>query len=138
MLSAFRPEPKGPWFFTSPNGCRWNPDNFSQELRQANTAAGLPCPDNFSQELRQANTAAGLPWHCLDFRHTFGTHLAQKGVSLYKIAELMGNSPEICRRQPGQGTPIPAAHRPDRRELVAGESGRDGYAGGRNAGSGKR
>ncbi|MCY2929338.1 MAG: tyrosine-type recombinase/integrase, partial [Planctomycetota bacterium] len=59
MLSAFRPEPKGPWFFTSPNGCRWNPDNFSQELRQA-------------------NTAAGLPWHCLDFRHTFGTHLAQK------------------------------------------------------------
>ncbi|MCY2928072.1 MAG: tyrosine-type recombinase/integrase, partial [Planctomycetota bacterium] len=55
-------------------------------------------PDNFSQELRQANTAAGLPWHCLDFRHTFGTHLAQKGVSLYKIAELMGNSPDICRR----------------------------------------
>jgi len=34
----------------------------------------------------------------LDFRHTFGSHLAQKGESLYKIAELMGNSPDICRR----------------------------------------
>jgi len=34
----------------------------------------------------------------LDFRHTFGSHLAQKGESLYKIAELMGNSPEICRK----------------------------------------
>jgi integrase len=39
-----------------------------------------------------------MPWGCLDFRHTFGSHLAQKGESLYKIAELMGNSPEICRR----------------------------------------
>ena len=78
-LSAFQLERTGPWFFTSTNGYRWNPDNFSQELREA-------------------NTAAGLLWHCLDFRHTFGSHLAQKGVSLYKIAELMGNSPEICRR----------------------------------------
>jgi hypothetical protein len=34
----------------------------------------------------------------LDYRHTFGSHLAQKGESLYKIATLMGNSPEICRR----------------------------------------
>lgn len=32
------------------------------------------------------------------FRHTFGSHLAQHGVSLYKISTLMGNSPEICRR----------------------------------------
>jgi len=34
----------------------------------------------------------------LDFRHTFGSHLAQKGESLYKIAQLMGNSPGICRK----------------------------------------
>ena len=27
-----------------------------------------------------------------------GSQLAKKGESLYKIAELMGNSPEICRR----------------------------------------
>jgi site-specific recombinase XerD len=32
------------------------------------------------------------------YRHTFGSHLAQKGVSLYKISEMMGNSPEICRK----------------------------------------
>lgn len=78
-LLGFKVERKGPWFFHSPNGCRWNPDNFSQELREA-------------------NAVVGLHWHCLDFRHTFGSHLAQKGVSLYKIAELMGNSPEICRK----------------------------------------
>jgi len=35
---------------------------------------------------------------CLDFGHTFGSQLAQNGVSLYKISALMGNSPEICRR----------------------------------------
>jgi site-specific recombinase XerD len=67
------------WFFPSPTGKRWDPDNFSQDLRTI-------------------NEAAGLEWSCLDFRHTFGSHLAQKGESLYKIAELLGNSPEICRR----------------------------------------
>ena len=30
--------------------------------------------------------------------HTFGSQLAMKGESFYKIATLMGNSPEICRR----------------------------------------
>ncbi|MFC1652120.1 integrase [Planctomycetota bacterium] len=44
------------------------------------------------------NKKAGLKWACLDFRHSFGSHLAMKGKSLYKISELMGNSPEICRR----------------------------------------
>lgn len=34
----------------------------------------------------------------LDYRHTFGSQFAQKGVSLYKISSLMGNSPEISRR----------------------------------------
>ena len=42
--------------------------------------------------------AARLPWACLDYRHTFGSQLAVKGESLYKISTLMGNSPEICRR----------------------------------------
>jgi len=32
------------------------------------------------------------------FRHTFGSLLAQQGVSLYQIAEWMGNSPNVCRR----------------------------------------
>ncbi|MFH1749024.1 MAG: tyrosine-type recombinase/integrase [Planctomycetota bacterium] len=79
ILTEYEPPTGCPWFFPSPRGCRWNPDNFSQTLREV-------------------NRENGLEWSCLDFRHTFGSHLAQKGVSLYKIAELMGNSPEICRR----------------------------------------
>jgi integrase len=67
------------WYFPSPQGHLWDPDNFSQDLRVA-------------------NHAANLKWGCLDFRHTFGSQLAMKGESLYKIATLMGNSPEICRR----------------------------------------
>lgn len=69
----------GTWFFTSPEGYRWDPDNFSAHLRAA-------------------NEAAKLQWTCLDFRHTFGSHLASKGESLYKIAKLMGNSPQICEK----------------------------------------
>jgi integrase len=70
---------KSPWVFPSPEGHRWNPDNMSADLRKA--------MEN-----------AGLEWSALDFRHTFGSQLAQKGVSLYKISALMGNSPEIARR----------------------------------------
>ena len=39
------------------------------------------------------------------YRHTFGSHLAQKGVSFYKISEMMGNSPEICRKHYAALTP---------------------------------
>ena len=70
---------EGKWYFTTPNGCRWDPDNLSSALREA-------------------NEKAGQDWTCLDFRHTFGSHLAMKGESLYKISTIMGNSPEICRR----------------------------------------
>ena len=66
------------WLFPSPNGTRWHPDNFSADLRAA-------------------NREAGLVWSSLDYRHTFGSQLAQAGVSLLQIATLMGNSPEICR-----------------------------------------
>ena len=69
----------GHWYFPSPQGCRWDPDNFSAALRDA-------------------NSKARLTWSCLEYRHTFGSQLAMKGVSLYKIATLMGNSPEICQR----------------------------------------
>ncbi len=41
---------------------------------------------------------ARLPWNLLELRHTFGSQLARKGLSLLKIAQLMGNSPEIARR----------------------------------------
>lgn len=69
----------GDWFFPSPDGKRWEPDNFSHDLAAV-------------------NQKSGLRWGCLDYRHTFGSQLAMKGESLYKISALMGNSPEICRR----------------------------------------
>jgi len=67
------------WVFPSPKGFRWDPDNFGHKLAKI-------------------NRSRGLEWGCLDYRHTFGSHLAMKGESLYKISQLMGNSPEICRR----------------------------------------
>ena len=81
-----RPEVLAPWYFPSPNGKRWHPDNLSKTLRRI-------------------NRAARLPWSCLDYRHSFGTLLAMKGKSLYKISTLMGNSPDICRRHYATLTP---------------------------------
>jgi len=78
ILQEYRQPTNTPWYFTSPRGYRWDPDNFSATLRRI-------------------NERAGLEWSCLDFRHTFGSQLAQKGVTLLKISELMGNSPQICR-----------------------------------------
>jgi len=68
----------GPWLFPNSEGGRYDPDNFSSDLRTL-------------------NMAKGLEWTNLTYRHTFGSQLAMKGESLYKIATLMGNSPEICR-----------------------------------------
>lgn len=72
--------PLGPtWAFPTPAGERWRGDSvywfFAKVVR-----------------------AHGKRWTILDLRHTFATQLAAKGVSLAKIAALMGNSPEICRR----------------------------------------
>lgn len=67
------------WLFPSPQGCRWDPDNLSGRFRDL-------------------IKRAGLPWNLLDLRHTFGSQLARKGVSLLKIAKLMGNSPAIASR----------------------------------------
>lgn len=39
------------------------------------------------------------------FRHTFGSLLAQGGVSLDKISAWMGNTPEVCRRHYAQFIP---------------------------------
>ena len=79
-LDRYKPRPsEGNWFFLSPKGKRYNPDNFSSDLARIN-----------KQIL--------LKWSCLDYRHTFGSQLAMAGQSLYKISTLMGNSPEICRK----------------------------------------
>ncbi|MDD5708508.1 MAG: tyrosine-type recombinase/integrase, partial [Kiritimatiellae bacterium] len=53
-LDRYSPRPTpGGWYFPSPQGKRWDADNFSAALRTA-------------------NHKAGLHWGCLDFRHTFG------------------------------------------------------------------
>ena len=71
---------EGTWLFIPlPDGCRWSPIIFSSHLREV-------------------NKKAGLVWSCLDFRHTFGSHLAMKGESLYKISKIMGNSPQVCQK----------------------------------------
>ncbi len=78
-LIRYMPKPSfGGWYFPSPKGVHYDPDNFSRDLRIQ-------------------NREAKLKWSCLDFRHTFGSQLAMKGISLYKISKLMGNSPEVCR-----------------------------------------
>ena len=79
ILAAYEPPVRCAWYFPSPTGKRWDPDNLSQDLSAV-------------------NERHGLVWTCLDYRHTFGSQLAQRGESLYKIAALMGNSPDICRR----------------------------------------
>lgn len=82
--SRLRPYLKGPhngcrWVFPSPQGVRWDEDNLTHRFRR--TMKRLE-----------------LTWRIADLRHTFGSQLAQKGVSLFKIATLMGNSPGIVQK----------------------------------------
>ncbi len=50
------------------------------------------------------DTALGrIGWN--SFRHTFGSLLAQAGVSIDKISAWMGNTPEVCRRHYAQFIP---------------------------------
>ena len=79
-LDRYAPRPShGDWYFPSPKGELWDGDNFSSDLRKI-------------------NRAAGLVWGCLDYRHTFASHLAQAGTSLYHISQVLGNSTAVCQR----------------------------------------
>jgi integrase len=78
------------WLFTTAEGEQWTGDGFYAALRDANLAA--------SKKLTDDGKDAMPIWSALDFRHTFGTMLASSGVSLFIIADWMGNSPEICRK----------------------------------------
>jgi site-specific recombinase XerD len=80
---------KHTWLFPSPAGQHWEPDNFSADLREANIAGIAGWKDKKGKL---------TPFNCLHYRHTFGSQLAMKGESLYKIAKLMGNSPQIAER----------------------------------------
>ena len=68
------------WLFSSPAGSWWDPDNFSPDLADA-------------------NRAAALRWSCLDYRHSFGSHLGDEGESLNKIASLIGTRQKFVRRR---------------------------------------
>lgn len=70
----------GDWYFPSPAGCWWDPDNFS------------------ARALAAVNMANGMVWGCDEFRHTFGSQLAMAGTALQKISKMMGNSVQICER----------------------------------------
>lgn len=59
-----------------------------------------------AKKVRDAELQAYLErigWN--SFRHTFGSLLAQNGVSLDKISAWMGNTPEVCRRHYAQFIP---------------------------------
>lgn len=79
FLDAYESRSGLPWYFTTPMGSQWDSDGFGASLRRL-------------------NRPAGLRWTALDFRHTFGSHLAMKGETLFKISKLLGNGPEVCRR----------------------------------------
>ncbi len=48
--------------------------------------------DNFSATLRRTNRRFGLEWSSLDFRHTFGSHLAMNGAGRF-----FSHSRRACR-----------------------------------------
>lgn len=76
----FCPVPIGcVWLVPSPRGVRWHPNNMSATLREA-------------------NLLAKLRWTPLDYRHTFGSQLAQRRQwSADQISLWMGNSPDVAR-----------------------------------------
>ncbi len=88
ILKRYRPAKSGVWYFPSPLGGRWHPDNLSHAL------------EKLQREHQQGyrNGKRFKPWTCLHFRHTFATQLAMVGITLDKIAKMLGNSVLICER----------------------------------------
>ena len=64
-------------------------------------AAWLKAKEKRDAELKAVMERIG--WN--PFRHTFGSLLAQAGVSLDKISAWMGNTPEVCKRHYAQFVP---------------------------------
>lgn len=79
LEQTWRPHPTSEWAFPSPKGCRWDGKNLHTRWRRIMLSRSW-C------------------WTMLDLRHTFATQLVARNVSLARVAALMGNSPEICRR----------------------------------------
>ncbi|MFB1484200.1 tyrosine-type recombinase/integrase [Corallococcus sp. RDP092CA] len=69
---------RGPYVFCEENGERLTPGKMRAPLRRALRAAGI------------TREVGRIGWH--DLRHTYGSHLAMKGVPLRVIQELMGHA----------------------------------------------
>ena len=75
-VSPFRKGGEGSGYvFCKSNGMRWSGDYVSKKFKDACKATGID---------------KGIHFHSL--RHSFASNLAQKGVSLYTIKELLGHS----------------------------------------------
>jgi integrase len=69
---------KGPWVFCQANGNLLTPGLLKWPLTRALRVAGISRPEGV------------IGWH--DLRHTYGSHLAMRGVPLRVIQELMGHA----------------------------------------------
>lgn len=79
MLIPYLAGLKGQWLFPSPMGMRWHKDNFSDALRKA-------------------NAPHKLKWTCNHYRHTYATHRAREGWSIFRVAKELGNTVAIVER----------------------------------------
>ena len=88
FLGSYEPREDSCWLFPSPEGVRWDADNFSHELVRIQRKHTLG--RTVGEKL--------LPYGCNIFRHTFATRLVACGKSLSLVARLMGTSVPICER----------------------------------------
>lgn len=82
-------------------------ENIYRKIRKLNKGAGR-WKDIDKNKPEQERGREPIPderigWNA--WRHTFGSLLAQAGVSLDKISSWMGNTPEVCRRHYAQFVP---------------------------------
>lgn len=75
ILPLIKVEKSFQYVFCKSNGIRWTGDYVSKKFKDACKAAGID---------------KGIHFHSL--RHSFASNLAQKGVNLYTIKELLGHS----------------------------------------------
>jgi len=59
ILATHSPERTEPWFFPSPRGRRWDPDNFSQDLREINRAHSLSCGEKHQKGGQETRRKGG-------------------------------------------------------------------------------
>jgi integrase len=76
LLAAHLSALKGKWIVPSPSGRQWHGDAFGKMLRKV-------------------NAASGLKWSSLHYRHTFATHRAAEGWTLFRLSKEMGNSVSV-------------------------------------------